>query len=111
MKLIFGFLALIVCMGVGPRSEAQLLEMAADCDQAVKKLTEIIKTEKGKSGQQIRESLGVDSLMECDAPEGKFTCFQCLDDKKELKLIQILQRLPEGQYEILGAGCRCSRPR
>ena len=107
MKLIFSFLALAICMAFAPVSDAQLLEMAANCDQAIKKLTEITKSENGKTGQQIKEAMGVDVLMECDTLEGKVTCFQCLDDQKELKLIQVVRNKATGAFEKPVYGCRC----
>ena len=111
MKLIFLFLILVISSGMTPNSDAQLLEMAANCDQAMKKLSDIIKSDDGTSGLKIKQAIGVDSLVECDSPEGKYTCFQCLDDDKQLRLIQILQKEPNGRFESLGFGCRCKASR
>lgn len=111
MKLIFLFVMLTISSLIAQDSGAQLLEMAANCDQAMKKLSEAIKSDDGKSGQKIKQAVGVDSLVECDSPEGKYTCFQCLDDDKQLRLVQILQKEPNGRFENPVFGCRCKTSR
>lgn len=108
MKLKVMLLALMVALLSISPADAQLLEMAANCDAALKTLSEIIKAPDAKSVQKIKERLGVDSLNECDTPDGKITCFQCLDDNRELRLIQVLRKASDGALESLGYGCRCA---
>lgn len=111
MKLIFLFVMLTISSVMAQDSGAQVLQMAANCDQAIKKLSEAIKSDDGKSGQKIKLAVGLDSLVECDWPEGKYTCFQCLDDDKQLRLIQILQKESNGRFEKPVFGCRCKTSR
>ncbi len=107
MRVILLFLAIILSVTSMSRSEAQLIEMAANCDKALTKLGEIMKSPDAKTAQKIKELLGVDSLIECDTTDGRISCFQCLNDNQELKLIQILHRSSDGLFENLGFGCRC----
>ncbi len=111
MKLIFSLAVVLLALTIVQKADAQLIEMAANCDKAIKTLSELIKPEHGHSVEKIKERLGVDVLIECDTPDGKATCFQCLDDNQELKLIQIIKKTSDGLFESPVFGCRCKSPR
>ena len=90
-------------------ASAELLEMAASCDEAIIKLKEIIKKPDSSTPEKIRDAFGVDILNSCDSPDGKIVCFQCLDKNQKLNLIQLQQNKAKNVFEFKGLGCKCNK--
>lgn len=87
---------------------AQLLQMAANCDQASTKIAEIIKSSDATTAERIRDLFGVDIFDSCNSAGGKTICFQCIDNNQKLRLIQLREDLKTGKYEFKGFGCLCN---
>lgn len=98
VALIFGAVGL---------ANGQTVEMAAKCDEASKKLSELVNRPDFKDVQQVKQSLGIDVLDTCDGPKGQITCFQCLDKGNVLRTLQLSKDKTTGKFELLGFGCRC----
>lgn len=107
MKRII-LLAITVALFYLP-AKAQLLEMAANCDDASKKIIEIIKHPDAKTAEKIRDMFGVNIFNSCDSPDGKVICFQCLDKNQQLKLIQLHENKVKNMFELKGTGCKCNK--
>ncbi|MCX5874492.1 MAG: hypothetical protein NTY51_14845 [Deltaproteobacteria bacterium] len=107
MKRII-LLAITIALFYSP-AKAQLLEMAANCDDASIKIIEIIKHPDAKTAQKIRDMFGVDIFNSCDSPDGKVICFQCLDKNQQLNLIQLHENKATKIFELKGPGCKCNK--
>lgn len=107
MKKISVMIALILSVCWSASVSAALLEAAKSCDEAQKKLAELVKKPDSREAAQIRDALGVDILTSCPTEKGTVTCFQCLDKDGTLRSIQIIQDLETKKFELLGLGCRC----
>ncbi len=86
---------------------AELLEIATSCEKAVADLTEILKHPDKSTAEKIRDAFGVDIFNSCDSPDGKTICFQCLDKKQKLSLIQLQENKAKKIFELKGLGCKC----
>ncbi len=86
---------------------AQVVEMAAKCDQLGKDLAEVIKRPDSTDAKKIKEALGIDILNSCDREEGQIVCYQCLDKDQNLRTLQLLQDRNTKKFSLLGFGCRC----
>ncbi len=107
MKTWFALVVMLFVWGPINLSWGQALEMAAQCDKARKQLGELIAKPDATDAQKIRQELGLDVLDSCDTTEGRVVCFQCLDDKQNLRALQVLQKRDAKRFELLGFGCRC----
>jgi hypothetical protein len=88
---------------------AQLLEMAANCDEAGTKIIEIIKHPDAKTPEIIRDLFGVDIFNSCDSPDGRIVCFKCIDKNQKLNLIQLQENVTAKKFEFKGFGCLCDK--
>ena len=84
-----------------------LLTMATKCDEAQKKLTELIAKPESKASAEIEKALGVYIFASCKLPDGKVICFQCLDDNQQLRTLQLFRDATTMRFEFKGYGCRC----
>jgi len=107
MKRIF-LLAITVALFYSP-AKAQLLEMAANCDDASTKIIRIIKHPDAKTAEKIRDMFGVNIFNSCDSPDGKVICFQCVDKNQKLQLIQLYENKTKNIFEFKGPGCKCNK--
>ncbi|MGC8658596.1 MAG: hypothetical protein ACP5U1_05930 [Desulfomonilaceae bacterium] len=107
MKRIIILMSLIVLTGTV--ANAELLEMAANCDQAITRLKEIIKDPNSSTPEKIRDAFGVDILDSCDSPDGKIVCFQCVDKNQKLQVIQLQLNKAKKLFEFKGFGCKCNK--
>lgn len=87
---------------------AQTVEMAGRCDQIRDQLEELIKKPEIADADAIKQALGLDILISCDAEKGRIICYQCVDKDQNLRALQILQDTQTKKFTFLGFGCRCS---
>lgn len=107
MKTISMLLIAAMILGAFGSAFGQTVEMAAKCDEAYQKLSELVNQPDMKEAKLIKQSLGVDILDACDGPKGKMTCFQCIDKNGLLRTLQILQTGAGEKFQFLGYGCEC----
>jgi hypothetical protein len=105
ISVIAALLALMIAFSTSARAE--VLEMAAKCDQLVKDLTEVIKNPDTTDAKKIKEAIGLDILNLCDKGDGQIVCYQCLDKDQNLRTVQLLQDRNTKKFSLLGFGCRC----
>ncbi|MGO9116320.1 MAG: hypothetical protein ACLQPD_01785 [Desulfomonilaceae bacterium] len=107
MKTSFAVALLTLIMICSTSASAQVVEMAAKCDQIQKDLAEVIKRPDTTDAKKIKEALGLDILNSCDKGEGQIICYQCLDKDQNLRTVQLLQDRNTKKFSLLGFGCRC----
>jgi len=108
MKISFLIALLTMVMTFSTSSPAQVVEMAAKCDQLRKDLAELIKKPDATDAKKIKETLGLDILNSCDREDGQIICYQCLDKDQNLRTVQLLQDRNTKKFRLLGFGCRCA---
>jgi hypothetical protein len=86
---------------------AQAVEMAGPCDRIRNQLEELIKKPEIADADAIKQALGLDILISCDAEKGRIICYQCVDKDENLNTLQILQDQQAKKLTFLGFGCRC----
>ena len=106
MKILLTALLTLV-MFFSTSAPAQVVEIAAKCDQLRKDLAELIKRPDTTDAKKIKEALGLDILNSCDKGEGQIICYQCLDKDRNLRTLQLLQERNTKKFTLLGFGCRC----
>lgn len=86
---------------------AQVIEIAAACDQVRMQLEELIKKPDTTHVDKIKEALGIDILNSCDSENGRIICYQCVDKDQNLRTLQLFQEQQTKKFVLLGFGCRC----
>ncbi|HMK34693.1 MAG TPA: hypothetical protein VK463_06485 [Desulfomonilaceae bacterium] len=107
MKKVFFAAIFLLIVNFSGMALAQTIEMAATCDEAQKRLAELIKKPDVTDVQKIKEALGLDIFDSCATTDGRIVCYQCLDKDQNLRTIQLLQKTDAKGFEVLGYGCRC----
>lgn len=107
MRLAVLVSLILLWMSQGNAALAQAVEMAAKCDDAQKRLEELVKRPDVSHVQKIKDALGLDVLNSCSTAEGHIICYQCVDKDLNLRMLQLLQKKDTKRFEMLGFGCKC----
>jgi|GEM_PF-2388252 len=107
MMMLRSLVVLVALLALPAIAFGQAIEMAAQCDQAKKRLEELVKNPDLKEVAMVKAALGLDILASCATTEGQVTCFQCLDKDQKLTALQIVKDTKTGKFRLLGFGCPC----